>query len=179
MYYFKEHPFVDVKLVVCNKPGAAVIDKTIQHGVAVQLVNRQEWNDSAYMLNLLDSYKVDLIVLAGFLWLIPLFLVAHYPKRIMNIHPALLPKYGGKGMYGSKVHEAVKQAAEPATGITIHYVNEKYDEGEVIFQQSCPIDAEKQSAEEIAQCVHELEYRYFPKVVEQEAQRLLAERQKP
>jgi phosphoribosylglycinamide formyltransferase-1 len=117
-------------------------------------------------VELLKEHSITHIVLAGFLLLIPSFLVRAYPNRIINIHPSLLPKFGGKGMYGMKVHEAVKTSLENETGITIHLVNERFDEGEIIFQQRCPVEKHFTPAE-IAQCVQKLEYEYYPKVIEQ------------
>jgi phosphoribosylglycinamide formyltransferase-1 len=113
----------------------------------------------------LKDYEVTHIVLAGFLWLIPDYLVRAFPNGIINIHPALLPKYGGKGMYGLKVHQAVKAAADKETGITIHLVNEHYDEGKILFQASCSLNG-NQTAEEIAACVHKLEHEHYPRVIE-------------
>jgi phosphoribosylglycinamide formyltransferase 1 len=135
--------------------------------VKVVLVDKNNFQDEAYMMSVLQEAEIDFIVLAGFLWLIPQFLVDAYRNRIVNIHPALLPKYGGKGMYGSKVHESVKQNAETETGITIHYVDESYDEGDVIFQKAVPINCEIQSAQEIAEKVHALEYAHYPRIIEQ------------
>lgn len=131
------------------------------------LVNKEQWKSGVEILSKLEEHQINFIVLAGFLWLIPSYLIQAYPDDIINIHPALLPKYGGKGMYGMKVHESVKEAAESETGITIHLVNEDYDKGAIIFQKSCPINSETQTAEEISECVHALEYKYFPKVIEE------------
>ncbi|MPN25957.1 Phosphoribosylglycinamide formyltransferase [bioreactor metagenome] len=117
------------------------------------------------MLELLTEYNIDAIVLAGFLLKIPTLLIQHFPDKIINIHPALLPKFGGKGMYGAKVHEAVKEAGETETGITIHYVNENYDDGNIVFQARCPVSADD-TAEMIAAKVHLLEYEYYPQVIE-------------
>ncbi len=164
--YFKTHAAAEVKLLVCNKKNAPVIDKARGFDVPVVLVNRETFYDSTYMLSILEDENIDFIVLAGFLWLIPQYLVDKYRNRIVNIHPALLPKYGGKGMYGSKVHETVKQNNETETGITIHYVDESYDEGDVIFQKAVPIDCAVQTTEEIAQKVHALEYAHYPRVIE-------------
>ncbi|RYD71088.1 MAG: phosphoribosylglycinamide formyltransferase [Sphingobacteriales bacterium] len=170
--YFKTHDGAQVKLVVCNKKDAPVIQKARGFDVPVVVVNRETFYDEKYMLSVLENESIDFIVLAGFLWLIPQFLVDKYRDRIVNIHPALLPKYGGKGMYGSKVHETVKQNNETETGITIHYVDESYDEGDVIFQKAVPINCTLQSTEEIAQKVHALEYAHYPRVIEQLVQKL-------
>ncbi|MGZ5283594.1 MAG: phosphoribosylglycinamide formyltransferase [Bacteroidia bacterium] len=170
--YFKTHADAQVKMVVCNKKDAPVIQKARGFDVPVVVVNRETFYDEKHMLSVLEDESIDFIVLAGFLWLIPQFMVDKYRDRIVNIHPALLPKYGGKGMYGSKVHESVKQSKETETGITIHYVDESYDEGDVIFQKAVPIDCELQSTEEIAQKVHALEYAHYPRVIEQLIQKL-------
>ena len=122
----------------------------------------------------LEEEQTDFIVLAGFLWLIPDFIIAAYPNRIVNIHPALLPSYGGKGMYGHHVHEAVIAAKEQESGITIHFVNEHYDSGSIIFQAKCPITPED-TPDSLAEKVHELEYKYFPQVIEGTIEDILSE----
>lgn len=129
------------------------------------VINRTSFYESEEIVEVLEQREIDLIVLAGFLWLVPAYLVQNFPNQIINIHPALLPKFGGKGMYGSNVHEAVKAAGEKESGITIHYVNEKYDEGGYIFKAACKIE-ESDSAPEIAQKVLTLEHEHFPKVIE-------------
>ena len=125
----------------------------------------QEYTESTLVLDWLKKNEITHIVLAGFLWLVPPYLIAAYPGRIINIHPALLPRFGGKGMFGMKVHQAVKEAGVRETGITIHLVNEHYDEGKILFQGKCSID-ENCSAEEIAKRVHALEYEHYPRVIE-------------
>lgn len=162
--YFKGHASIEVSLVVTNKATAPVLDMAATHGIPTLLLNRVTFYETEELLGQLKG--IDLIVLAGFLWLIPDYLVRHFPRRIVNIHPALLPKYGGKGMYGKYVHQAVKAAGETESGITIHYVNEHYDEGRVIFQASCPLESED-DAEAIAQKVLSLEHRHFAPVIEQ------------
>jgi len=163
--YFKNHPLIDVVLLVCNNPEAQVLKRAQKFGIPVRVVNRNEFNDKRYMLELLSSEKVTHLVLAGFLWLIPAYLIHAFPGRIVNIHPALLPKFGGKGMYGMRVHEAVKNAGESESGITIHLVNEKYDEGKVLFQATCAV-GDDDSPEQIATKVHRLEHESYPKVIE-------------
>jgi phosphoribosylglycinamide formyltransferase-1 len=163
--YFKNHPLIDVVLLVCNNPEAQVLKRAQKFGIPVRVVNRNEFNDKTYMLELLRSQKVTHLVLAGFLWLIPPYLIHAFPGRIVNIHPALLPKFGGKGMYGMRVHEAVKNAGEKESGITIHLVNEKYDEGKVLFQATCAV-GDDDSPEQIATKVHRLEHESYPKVIE-------------
>jgi phosphoribosylglycinamide formyltransferase 1 len=128
--------------------------------------NRNDFYKDDKVLNLLQHDETDLIVLAGFLWLIPLNLLRMFPNRIINIHPALLPNYGGKGMYGSFVHEAVIKAQEKESGISIHFVNEKYDEGEVIFQARCKID-KNDTPDSLAAKIHDLEHKHFPQVIEE------------
>lgn len=164
--YFADSPEVKVALVVSNKQGAGVLEIAKTHNIPTQLINRQMFYESEDLLGILRQYHIDFIVLAGFLWLIPAWLVRAYQRRMVNIHPALLPKYGGKGMYGMHVHEAVRAANEPETGITIHYVNEQYDEGDIIFQASCPV-APTDTPADIARKVHELEHLHFSRVIEQ------------
>ena len=163
--YLKNHASIEVSLVVCNKPGAGVIHIAENNYVPVLMIEKERFFRGDSYLPELAAFGIDFIVLAGFLWKIPEPLVEAYPNRIINIHPALLPKYGGKGMYGMKVHEAVIAAGEKESGITIHYVNEHFDEGEPIFQAKCSIDG-GDTPESLAQKIHELEHRHFPEVVE-------------
>ena len=163
--HLKNHSSIAVSLVVCNKPGAGVIAIALANKIPVLLIDKEQFFRGDAYLPELGSYGINFIVLAGFLWKIPPALVTAYPNHIINIHPALLPKYGGKGMYGMKVHEAVIAAGEKESGITIHYVNEHFDEGEPIFQASCPIDV-TDTPESLAQKIHVLEHRHFPEVVE-------------
>jgi phosphoribosylglycinamide formyltransferase-1 len=152
--------------MVCNKQqiGAYAVAETF--GVPTLYMDRKTFYESEKLLQELKDRQVDFIVLAGFLWLIPSYLVKAFPNKILNIHPALLPKYGGKGMYGHHVHEAVKAAGEVESGMTIHYVNEHYDEGNIIFQSKCALEKDD-SAEEIARKVLSLEHLYYPKVIEE------------
>ncbi len=159
--YVKDRPSIEVAVVVCNKPGAGVLSIAGANGIPVLLIEKERFFRGDSYLPELKRYGVDFIVLAGFLWKIPMALISAYPNRMINIHPALLPKYGGKGMYGMKVHEAVLLAGEKESGITIHYVNEHFDEGEHIFQASCAIEAHD-TPESLAQKVHALEHRHFP-----------------
>ena len=164
---FQAHPEdgVEVALVVSNKAAAGGLMVAAERGVPSLVVQRAEWRDGGEeLLRALREYRVDLIVLAGFLWLIPGYLVEAYPNRIVNIHPALLPKYGGKGMYGHHVHAAVKAAGEAESGITIHYVNERYDEGNVIYQAAVRLDPDD-SPEKIAERVLRLEHANYWRVV--------------
>ncbi|NJM26967.1 MAG: phosphoribosylglycinamide formyltransferase [Bacteroidia bacterium] len=137
---FKDHPAIEVVLLLSNNPGAYALVRAKKFGVPSKTFTRQQWRETHDVLGWLREAAVTHIVLAGFLWLVPSYLVQAYPHRIINIHPALLPKYGGKGMYGANVHEAVKAARETETGITIHLVNERYDDGAILFQTSCAIN---------------------------------------
>ncbi|MGB3801775.1 MAG: phosphoribosylglycinamide formyltransferase [Lewinella sp.] len=163
---FQAHPDdgVEVVLLVSNKASAGGLMVAAERGVPSLVVKRKDWKSGDELLQALEAYRVDIIVLAGFLWLIPGYLVRAYPKKIVNIHPALLPKYGGKGMYGRHVHEAVKAAGDGESGITIHYVDENYDEGAIIFQAAVRLDAED-TPEQIAERVLRLEHGNYWRVV--------------
>ncbi|MEQ9285673.1 MAG: phosphoribosylglycinamide formyltransferase [Cyclobacteriaceae bacterium] len=163
--YFKNSPTIEITALFSNNPQAYALQRAKNHQIENQVFNRDQFYKSDKLLELLQDREIDFIVLAGFLWLVPQSLVEAYPDRIINIHPALLPKYGGKGMYGMHVHEAVKGNGETESGITIHLVNEVYDDGKVLFQQSTSLTTED-SPEKIAEKIHELEYRFFPEVVE-------------
>lgn len=163
-YFQSSVPDGEIALVISNNPEAGVIRRSMDLGVDTVVMSRQEINDPAQMLGLLEKYSIDIIVLAGFLLRIPPFLTQRYPDRIVNIHPALLPGYGGKGMYGHHVHEAVVAAGEKETGITIHYVNENYDEGRIIFQAKTPVATDDTPAD-VESKVHVLEKEHFPRVI--------------
>lgn len=154
-----------VALIVCNKPGAGVLQIAANEGIPSVIIEKEEFFRGDAYVKLLQEKNIDLIVLAGFLWKIPANLVQAFPDKIINIHPALLPKYGGKGMYGHFVHEAVIAAGEKESGITIHFVNEKYDDGAPILQERCEITAED-TPETLAQKVQVLEHQWFPLIVE-------------
>lgn len=160
--HFKNSSQGTVVAVFANNPRAKVLERAKSHGVDTVIFDKNELNNG-FVLKKLNEFQPNLIVLAGFLWMFPKSILEHYPK-VINIHPALLPKYGGKGMYGMNVHQAVLDNKEVATGITIHYVNEHYDEGEYIFQAEVNIE-NCTSPKEIAKKVHELEYQYFPEVI--------------
>jgi phosphoribosylglycinamide formyltransferase 1 len=164
--YFQNHDEIQVSIFLTNNPKAFVIERAKQLQIPCYTFNREEFYQSKTVLDLLKTYQIDFVVLAGFLWLIPQNLITAYSDKIINIHPALLPKFGGKGMYGDKVHQAVLLACEKETGITIHYVNEKYDAGKIISQYKCEV-LETDTAETLARKVHRLEYKYFPKVIEE------------
>lgn len=163
--HFNKKDFAKVVEIFTNNPNAKVLDRARNLNVSAQIFNRQELNEGK-VLEKLNEIQPDLIVLAGFLWKFPESIIKEYPNKVINIHPALLPNYGGKGMYGMHVHQAVLDNKEKETGITIHYVNEHYDEGGIIFQQSVNIE-DCQTAEEIADKIHVLEHQYFPQIIEQ------------
>lgn len=161
--FFQESDTVAVTAVFSNNPEAKVLEKAKNYDVPIEVFNRSELNEGV-VLDKINQLQPDLIVLAGFLWKMPEAIVAAYPNKIINIHPALLPNYGGKGMYGMNVHRAILENRDAETGITIHYVNEHYDEGEFILQQKVNIQ-DCASAEEIAAKVHQLEHHYFPETI--------------
>ncbi len=164
--YFEHHPTVDVVLLLSNNPSAFALTRAAKFNVPTKVFTKEIFKDSTIVLDWLHEKEVTHIVLAGFLWLVPSYLTQNFPGKIINIHPALLPKFGGKGMYGIRVHEAIKSTGEKETGITIHLVDEKYDEGKILFQASCPI-LETDTPEQIADNVHALEHTHYPKVIEQ------------
>lgn len=166
--YFQKNNSINVVLVVSNKKDAYVLERARVLGVEAVYFPKSEWEEADNVCNTLRRHGVHFIVLAGFLLKIPGLLLRNYPGGIVNIHPALLPKYGGKGMYGDKVHEAVVAAGEEKTGITIHYVNEFYDEGEVIFQAECPV-LPSDLPQDVAAKVHLLEYEHYPRIIEKVA----------
>lgn len=161
---FKDHPQIEVALLFANKTGVGVLERANRYNIPSVVFNRADFYHSDVVLKRLKEEQIDLVVLAGFMWLVPEQLVNTFPDRIVNIHPALLPKYGGKGMYGMHVHEAVRAANEKETGITIHFVNQHYDEGSIIAQFACAIDP-NDSALEIAKKVQLLEHENYPKVI--------------
>lgn len=164
--YFKNHPSIEIGLLLSNNPKAYALERARKFNVPAMVFNREEFADETTVLNKLREHQVTHIVLAGFLWMIPKYLIHVYAGKMINIHPALLPKFGGKGMFGRKVHEAVKASGEKETGITIHLVNEHYDEGRILFQARCGVE-ENYSPEKINECVQKLEYEHYPKVIEQ------------
>ena len=163
--YFLNTSSAKVELILCNNSNAGVIARAKGLDIPCLIFNRQDFYESDVVLKLLTERKIDLIVLAGFLWLIPAALISAFEKKIINIHPALLPAFGGKGFYGKNVHQSVVDSKAHMSGITIHYVDEKFDEGEIIFQAACYIHKED-TAESLAKKIHALEYKYFPVVVE-------------
>ena len=163
--YFQDSDHVDTALVVSNKPDALALERARRLGVPTAVTPKAQLNDAGVMMALLSQYAIDFIVLAGFLPLVPDFLIEAFPRRIINIHPALLPKYGGKGMWGHHVHEAVKAAGEQETGMTVHYVTPVCDGGEIIAQYRVALTADD-TVDDIAEKEHQLEMQYFPQVVE-------------
>ena len=157
---------IAVALIVCNKPGAGVLYVAEKYKISTLVIEREKFLGGHGYLEDLKQKKIGFIVLAGFLWKIPDTLIKAYPNRIINIHPALLPKYGGKNMYGERVHQAVLKNKEKQSGITIHYVDEHYDNGDIIFQLSCPV-LETDTTETLATRIHKLEHEYYPKVIGQ------------
>ncbi|MFR2069724.1 MAG: phosphoribosylglycinamide formyltransferase [Bacteroides nordii] len=163
--YLQENDFIRVALVLSNRSDAYVLERVNRLKVPSKVFLKDDWISGEQILALLREYNIDFIVLAGFLVRVPEVLLHAYPDKIINIHPALLPKFGGKGMYGDRVHEAVVAAGEKESGITIHYINEHYDEGNTIFQAKCPVLPEDSPAD-VAKKVHSLEYEYYPQVIE-------------
>ena len=163
--HFRNSGHIKISLIVCNKPGAGVLTIATKENIPALIIDKDKFfRDNAYIDELKEN-KIDFIILAGFLWKIPAALIKAFPGKIVNIHPALLPKYGGKGMYGHHVHEAVINAKEKESGITIHYVDEHYDHGDPIFQAKCAV-FENDTAESLAQRIHFLEHEHYPKVIE-------------
>jgi phosphoribosylglycinamide formyltransferase 1 len=166
MKHFQNHPFAEVVLLLSNNPQAYALERARKFNIPTRVFDKQQWRESEIVLDWLKEKQVTHVVLAGFLWLIPAYLIKAFPIQIINIHPSLLPRHGGKGMYGMKVHEAVRAANDIESGITIHAVNEHYDEGEIILQAKCLIDP-ADTPEDIANKIHKLEYEHYPKTIEQ------------
>jgi len=164
--FFRTSSYGKVRLVLSNRANAGVLNRAQLLEVETFVFTREQFYQTEDVLGILMERDIDFIVLAGFLWLVPDYLLKPFENRVVNIHPALLPKFGGKGMYGSHVHRAVIEAGEPESGISIHYVNQKYDEGDIIFQARCAVDRDD-TPDSLAEKVHELEYEYFPEVVEE------------
>lgn len=162
--YFSGESEIEVSLILCSNPNAAVIQRAENHSIPWLLIRKGSFYHDTSILAELKSRKIDLIVLAGFLWLIPAYLLEAFENRILNIHPSLLPKFGGKGMYGMNVHKAVKESGDKITGMTVHMVNENFDEGKTLFQVSCPVK-EEDTPDDIARRVLSLEHQYYPRVI--------------
>jgi len=165
-YFREKSALITVDLILSNKPDAWVLERARTLSVSCVSFSRHEFYESNRIPDLLKEHTIEYVILAGFLWLVPDSLLKAYSGRILNIHPALLPGYGGKGMYGMKVHEAVISNGDKESGITIHLVNERYDEGQILFQSKCSIE-KTDTPESLAERIHALEYRYFPEVIEE------------
>lgn len=163
--YFENSNKFSFPIILSNKMDAYVHERANKMNIPSVTFSNEEFRNPSKILQLLSNYRIDYIVLAGFLLKVSPEIIIAFPNKIINIHPALLPKYGGKGMYGQRVHEAVKKANEEESGITIHYVNENYDEGNIIFQAKCEID-KNDTPDDIANKVHVLEYQIFPQVID-------------
>ena len=166
MSYFQHHEAGEVALVLSNKTDAQVLERAARFEVPTHVFNREAFYNSTEIIDLLLDNNIYLVVLAGFLWLVPASLIRAFPDRMINIHPALLPAYGGKGMYGRYVHEAVLKNKEKESGISIHYVNEVYDDGIIIRQEKCEVKPDD-TPESLAERIHLLEHKYYPQVIEE------------
>jgi phosphoribosylglycinamide formyltransferase 1 len=164
--FFAGSELAAVELILTNNPEAGVTERAVRLGIPCEIFNRYQFYDSDHIPKILTQYKISFLVLAGFLWLVPQNILKIWSGRIVNIHPALLPKYGGKGMYGMNVHNAVYQNGDRESGITIHFVNARYDEGNQLFQAVCDLD-EYDTPDSIAMKVHVLEYQYYPQVIKE------------
>ncbi len=170
--YFNDNPQIKVGLIVSNKPEAGVLNIAKEEGIPSLVIDKEKFFKGNAYVDELKEKGIDFIVLAGFLWKIPSLLIKAYPNRMINIHPALLPKYGGKGMYGSRVHETVISAKEKESGITIHYVDDLYDHGKIIFQAKCAVE-ENDTPETLAKKIHLLEHENFSRIIEQSAKNIV------
>ena len=164
--FFRTSPSGQVKLVLTNRNDAYVINRAQSYDIETVVFNREQFYQTGEILAILEDREIDFIVLAGFLWLVPEPLLEKFEGKVVNIHPALLPKFGGKGMYGQHVHKAVITSGETESGISIHHVNQKYDEGDIIFQATCEVE-KNDTPESLAKKIQTLEYEHFPKVVEE------------
>jgi len=164
--HFQDHPTIKVTMVLSNNPDAYGLARARKFSIPTKVFTRDQFRESGEVMQWLQEAEITHLVLAGFLWLVPSYLIRAFPHRIINIHPALLPKFGGKGMYGMKVHEAVKTSNDQQTGITIHEVNEKFDEGRTLFQAICEVDL-TDTPKEIAEKVQRLEHLHYPRVIEE------------
>ncbi len=163
--YFKDRKEISIDLLICNNSKAKALNKAIKHGVKTLLISRNSFYETDAALNAILKISPNLIALAGFLWKMPTKIIDHFPNKILNIHPALLPDYGGKGMYGMNIHKAVIKNNEKESGITVHYVNKNYDEGKILFQKAIALE-EKESSESLSKKVLKLEHSCFSKIIE-------------
>jgi phosphoribosylglycinamide formyltransferase-1 len=166
MTYFKYHSSIEAVLLVCNNSNAGVLNRTTEFMISVQVFSNERLSDSDFLINLCNQYHIDFVILAGYIRMIPEGFARSFDKRIINIHPSLLPKFGGKGMYGDRVHEAVIAAGEKRSGITVHYVNAQYDKGEVIGQISCSL-SNTETTESLKAKISNLEKGHFPRMIEE------------
>jgi len=166
MDYFAGSKYIGVSLLISNNPEAGALDRAVQRNVPIMILNKKDFFANDAIIKFLLSEKTDLIVLAGFLWLIPEKLIEAFPGKIINLHPALLPLHGGKGMFGMNVHRAVLEAREKESGITVHYVNKNFDEGKIIFREKCALSPEE-TPQSLASRIHLLEHEHYPKIIEQ------------
>lgn len=164
--YFRNHKSIEIVLLLSNDPSAFALERAKKLNIPAKIFNKEQFRESDQVLDWLREFAVSHVVLAGFLWLMPSRILAAFPDRVINIHPALLPKFGGKGMYGMKVHEQVRAANCTETGITIHLVNERYDEGKILFQAKCPVSHSDTPAM-ISSNVNRLELEHYPRIIEQ------------
>ena len=169
--YFAGSQDVRISLIICNKADAYVFERAKRLGIPSMLITKAQMADETLVMDVLRQYAIDFIVLAGYLVLVPKYLVEAYPRAIVNIHPALIPLHCGKGMYGDRVHEDVVRCGDKESGITIHYVNEFFDNGDIIFQATCPVEP-GDDAHAVAEKVHALEYAHFPHVIDETLQKL-------
>lgn len=163
--YFKDSKLVRIGLLITDNPKAFVIERCRRHSVPCLVLSKRLIDDTDFMLGVLRDFRTNFVVLSGYIKLIPDYIVAAFDQRIVNIHPSLLPKHGGKGMYGSRVHQSVLDSGDKESGITIHFIDNDYDRGSVIFQAKCPVLPDD-TADTLAQRVHALEYEHYPKVIE-------------
>lgn len=164
--YFSENKDINIELILSNKINAFVLERAKKHNIETNIFNREDFYSTDKILDTLQEKNIDYIILAGFLWLVPPNILSAFENKVINIHPALLPKYGGKGMYGNNIHKAVIKNQDRKTGITIHFVNEKYDEGNIIFQIECGV-SRNDTFKTIAKKVLKLEHEFFPKIIEE------------
>ncbi|PIY02780.1 MAG: phosphoribosylglycinamide formyltransferase [Bacteroidetes bacterium CG_4_10_14_3_um_filter_31_20] len=169
--HFKSNNNIIVSIIFTNNQKAGVIERANRLNVPVSIFSKEDFYQNGKVSEMLKNNKIDFIVLSGFLWLVPINIIENFKMKIINIHPALLPKYGGKGMYGEKVHKTIIENGEKESGITIHYVNNKYDDGDIIFQAKCIIETHD-TAESLANKIHKLEYEFYPKVIEKTIEKL-------
>lgn len=163
--YFWNKQQISVSCICCNNPDAFIIQRAKKYNIDVLTFSKEDFYNSTKVIDYLRGHNINWIILAGFLWLVPEYLIDAFQSRILNIHPALLPKYGGKGMYGVRVHQAVIDNNEKQSGITIHVIDREYDKGKIVFQDTCPVLPED-TPESLAKRVHQLEYEHYPKVIE-------------